>query len=99
MTKIKRIQKILRVVLIIVLLIVVGIVVFYLHGAGIFWEVLQMILMGLGMVGFLMGFGELLSGVSRKIKDEFDASLSKEEIMIGSSMLFGGVVLFIVGFL
>lgn len=98
MTKIKKVQKILRVVSAIVFLFVIVIGAISLYKAGYLLIILKMMFIIFGLFGIVLGLGQFISGITRNIGDDFDASLTKEELQIGAILLFSGIVLILIGY-
>lgn len=93
----KKIQNIMRGVLIVILTIIIVTVAIVLHDSGYLLTALVGVLLGLGMVGSIFGVSFLIAGAFTKINNKIDELVVKKTIIEGLIIVAVSIVLLTLG--
>lgn len=97
MTNTKKIQNIVRVVLIVIVAIMIVAVAIVLHDSGYLLTALVDVLLGLGMVWSIFGVSFLIAGALTKINNKIDELVVKKTIVEGLIIVAVSIVLLTLG--
>lgn len=97
MTNTKKIQNIVRGVLIVIVAIMIIAVAIVLHDSGYLLTALVGVLLSLGMVGSIFGVSFLIAGALTKINNKIDELVVKKTIVEGLIIVAVSIVLLTLG--